>query len=105
LYVTVLDPAREDFKKSAQEFMDRADAVILHDRANHDRANHDRANDARANGGVTWSGVSLKPVAGRPVFRIAPPLYVTGEIVDFVRGFLAGAATADSLPNLRLGSE
>jgi hypothetical protein len=27
----------------------------------------------------------LKPVAERPVFRIAPPPYVTPEIVAFVR--------------------
>ena len=69
LYMTVLDPGTEDFKKSAQEFMDRAEAVILHEGA-----------------GVGWQGVSLKPVAGRPVFRIAPPAYVTEEIVEFVRG-------------------
>ena len=31
LYLTVLDPNTEDFKKSAQEFLDRADAVILHE--------------------------------------------------------------------------
>src|ERR1700746_239630 len=30
LYITVLDPSTEDFKTSAQEFLDRADAVILH---------------------------------------------------------------------------
>ena len=28
LYLTVLDPSTADFKKSAQEFMDRADAAI-----------------------------------------------------------------------------
>ena len=33
LYLTVLDPATADFKKSAQEFLDRADAVILHESA------------------------------------------------------------------------
>jgi hypothetical protein len=75
LYVTVLDAGREDFKQSAQEFLDRAGAVILHD---------------RANGGAAWQGVSLKPVVGRPVFRIAPPPYVTEEIVGFVRGVVAG---------------
>jgi hypothetical protein len=69
LYVTVLDPATEDFKKSAQEFLDRAGAVILHEGA-----------------GAAWHGVSLKPVAGRTVFRITPPEYVTREIVEFVRG-------------------
>ena len=32
LYLTVLDPATEDFKSSAQQFLDRADAVLLHAR-------------------------------------------------------------------------
>src|SRR5215467_1515122 len=31
LYLTVLDPATADFKASAREFLDRADAVILHE--------------------------------------------------------------------------
>jgi len=70
LYLTVLDPANADFKKSAQEFLDRADAVILHEKEDTMPA---------------WSEISLKPVAGRPMFRICPPLYVTSQIVDFVR--------------------
>jgi hypothetical protein len=69
LYLTVLDPATADFKTSAREFLDRASAVILHG----------------ANG-TAWQGVSVKP--GSPVFKIAPPLYVTPEIVEFVRGKL-----------------
>jgi len=69
LYLTVLDPATVDFKRSAQEFLDLADAVILHQAAN----------------AAAWSGVSLKPVVGRPVFRIQPPQYVTGEIIAFVK--------------------
>jgi hypothetical protein len=68
LYLTVLDPAIKDFKESAQEFLDRADAVILHD------------SDPAA-----WDRVSLKPVAKRPLFRIHPPPYVTQQIVDFVK--------------------
>jgi hypothetical protein len=71
VYLTVLDPATEDFKLSAQEFLDRADAVILHEHS-------DRTKFA-------WNGVSLKPAAGRPVFRIKPPAYVTPEIVEFVK--------------------
>jgi hypothetical protein len=71
LYFTVLDPATADFKKSAQEFMDQADAVILH-----------------ANRTQAWRDISLKPVAGRPLFRICPPEYVTAQIVEFVRGRL-----------------
>ncbi|MFZ0419766.1 MAG: hypothetical protein WAM04_16830 [Candidatus Sulfotelmatobacter sp.] len=82
LYLTVLDPSTEDFKKSAQEFLDRAGAVILHDRANAETA---------------WQRVSLKPAAGRPIFRISPPPYVTAEIVEFVRTFLANTTKADSL--------
>jgi hypothetical protein len=70
LYLTVLDPATADFKRSAQEFLDRADAIILHQ---------------RTVGGSAWEGVSLKPVVGRPVFHISPPDYVTAEIVEFVR--------------------
>jgi hypothetical protein len=88
LYVTVLDPRTEDFKKSAQEFLDRAGAVILHDRD-----------------GAAWQGISLKPVAGRPVFRITPPPYVTAEMVEFVRGVVAEARTAGSSLSLQLGSE
>ncbi|MGB6027034.1 MAG: hypothetical protein WA254_13690 [Candidatus Sulfotelmatobacter sp.] len=81
LYLTVLDPGTEDFKTSAREFLDRAGAVILHD---------------AAKTGAAWQSVSLKPVVGRPVFRIAPPPYVTAEIVEFVRSSVALHATADS---------
>jgi hypothetical protein len=70
LYLTVLDPATADFKKSAQEFLDRADAVILHERKVQSPA---------------WREISLKPVAGRPVFRISPPPYVTSAMIEFVR--------------------
>ncbi len=76
LYLTVLDPATEDFKKSAQEFLDRAGAVILHDSSN-----------------AVWQNVSLKPVVGKPVFRITPPPYVTPEIVEFVRSRIAEGVT------------
>jgi hypothetical protein len=81
LYLTVLDPGTEDFKTSAREFLDRADAVILHDGSKSKTA---------------WQSVSLKPVAGRPLFRITPPPYVTQEIVDFVRSSVALDAAADS---------
>lgn len=69
LYLTVLDASTADFKASAKEYLDRADAVILHHEV----------------GQPAWSGISLKPVAGKPIFRITPPPYVTPEIVDFVR--------------------
>jgi hypothetical protein len=69
LYLTMLDPATADFKNSAREFLDRADAVILHERT----------------GGAAWQSVSLKPVSAKPMFRITPPRYVTPAIVEFVR--------------------
>ena len=72
VYLTVLDPSTGDFKNSAREFMDRANAVILHE----------------APDGPAWQAVSLKPVSDRPVFRITPPPYVTPEIAAFVRTFL-----------------
>lgn len=74
LYLTVLDPGTEDFKSSAQEFLDRSDAVLLHEQPDGE--------------GTAWERVSLKPVADRPMFQIRPPMYVTAEIVEFVRSSL-----------------
>src|SRR5258708_3208031 len=48
LYLTVLDPHNADFKTSAQTFLDRADAVLLH--------------AAGGSEGTVWERVSLKPV-------------------------------------------
>ena len=69
LYLTVLDAANPDFKASAKEYLDRADAVIPHDGIAH----------------PAWSRVSLKPVAGKPTFLISPRQYVTPELIEFVR--------------------
>lgn len=77
LYLMVLDPQTADFKSSAQEFLDRADAVLLH-------ANPSAANPA-------WERVSLPPIGDRPVFVIQPPQYVTPELVEFVRTRLASS--------------
>jgi len=71
LYLTVLDPRTADFKASAQTFLDRADAVLLHSVAD--------SNDP------AWERVSLKPVIDRPMFAIRPPNYLTPEVVEFVR--------------------
>lgn len=81
LYLTVLDPATADFKNSAKEFLDRANAVILH--------------EAPA---AEWQQISLKPVKDRPVFHITPPEYVTPEIVEFVRKSVA-AQNSNELTN------
>jgi hypothetical protein len=82
IYMTVLDPATADFKASAREFLDRADAVILHETE-----------------GVPpqWQRVSLKPAAGVPTFAIKPPNYVTEPVIEFVRRHLpAGLITGSS---------
>ncbi len=52
--------------------LDRATAVILHENKS----------------GTAWNDVSLKPIAGKPIFRITPPPYVTPELVEFVRARL-----------------
>ena len=76
LYLPVLDYATSDFKESAREFLDRADAVILHQPLFSDAP-------------PAWDGVSLKLIAGKPVFPIRPPQYLSAEIVEFVRERLA----------------
>jgi hypothetical protein len=73
LYIIVLDPSTTDFKTSAREFMDRADAAILHETRNDNPA---------------WKDVSLKPIVNKPMFQITPPPYVTPEVADFVRSRL-----------------
>lgn len=73
LYFSVLDFANPDFKDSARDFLDRADAIVVQN----------------AGSSPEWQGVSLKPVTGKPVFPITPPAYVTPEIAEFVRNRLA----------------
>lgn len=73
LYLTVLDPATADFKNSAREFLDRADAVILH-----------AAGEEKS----AWNGISLNSNREQQIFRISPPPYVTPEIIAFVKSRL-----------------
>jgi hypothetical protein len=74
VYLSVLDPATEDFKASALEFLDRASGIVMH------------------TGDVPhWEKVSGKLLANKPVFRVTPPEYVTDEMVEFVRRKIAGA--------------
>jgi hypothetical protein len=77
LYLSVLDADKADFKVSANEFLDRADAVIFHN----------------SGSGPQWQGVDVERISGKPSFSIQPPPYVTPEIVDFVRQKLARSAT------------
>jgi hypothetical protein len=76
VYISVLDPATEDFKSSAQQFLARADAVVLH-----------RSGSCEPR----WKGV---PLPNRPVFVIDPPEYVSSEVVEFVARRLEAARHA-----------
>jgi hypothetical protein len=77
LYLSVLDPETADFKDSARYFLDRADAVLV---------------PAGELGRPAWKGISLKLVEGTPVLPMRPPVYVTEEVVEFVRRRLMSGA-------------
>jgi hypothetical protein len=81
LYISVLDSGTEDFKPSAQEFLGRADAVILHQVA-----------DTRP----CWPGVSLPST--QPVFMVHPPEYVSAKVIEFVERRLTPALSEARLP-------
>jgi hypothetical protein len=78
LYLTVLDPAVADFKASAQEFLDRADGVVLHDGPHTPE----------------WNSVSLRPVVNRPTFVVRHPNYVPADLVEFVRTSIPAKAAS-----------
>lgn len=68
LYLSVLDPAVEDFKTSAIAAFGRANALVV------------------ADGDISrCKSISLDEAPNRPVFRIKPPQYVTPEIIGFVQ--------------------
>ena len=69
IYISVLDPATEDFKASAQKYLERADAVVVHRKGSRE---------------PLWPGISLPSATDRPVFVIDPPDYVSSEVVEFV---------------------
>jgi len=70
IYLSVVDPEVEDFKASALLYLDRADAVLA---------------PKGVLGRPAWKGESLRLVEGTPVLEMRPPVYVSDEIVEFVR--------------------
>jgi hypothetical protein len=66
LYLTVLDPAVDDFKDSARRFLADADAVLL-----------------SSNGPA--SAVSEEALDRKLCFEIPPPTYMSDGLVEFVR--------------------
>lgn len=71
LYLAVLDFSREDFKASAREFLDRADAYVVVSPTGAEPA---------------WDKVSLKPLTEKPVFPAAPGAPCPPALLDFIRG-------------------
>jgi hypothetical protein len=77
IYLSVLDPETVDFKESAKYFLDRADAVLVAE---------------GELGRPEWKGISLKLLQGTPVLAMRPPVYVTDEVVGFIRERLQARA-------------
>ena len=83
LYLTVLDPATKDFKDSARNFLDRADAcLVLEPGLEHS----------------VWEGISLELVRSKSLFSIRRGCYVTPEIVGFVEAQLQASNHVPALP-------
>ncbi|MGH9812515.1 MAG: hypothetical protein ACRD4T_05200, partial [Candidatus Acidiferrales bacterium] len=70
LYLPVLDFSNPDFKDSAREFLDRADAYVVL---------------ASARTEPSWDDVSLAPLTNRPVFLAWPHQICPPELQDFLR--------------------
>ncbi|HEU5341441.1 hypothetical protein [Edaphobacter sp.] len=62
VYLSVIDPAVEDFKLSARELLERADAVLVQE-----------------------GSLRNIVVEGTTVLAMRPPVYVTAEVAEFVR--------------------
>jgi hypothetical protein len=73
VYLSVLDPSVQDFKDSARLYLDRANAVLIPE------------------GTLVkpeWKGISRRLLQGTPVLAMRPPVYVTGEVMEFLRSAL-----------------
>jgi len=77
LYLLVIDPAVEDFKDSAREFLSRASAFIVNTGGNAAAGLPAKA--------VTASAVAPPSLPPQPKFAIRPPEFVTPELLAFIR--------------------
>ncbi len=75
LYLSVLDYGTADFKSSAREFLDRADAVLLHAESRELMPN--------------WENVSSRLFVAKPTFLVRHGDYMPPELVEFVAGKIA----------------
>ena len=99
LYLTVLDPAIQDFKPSAQYFLDRADAVLWSGRGIQLTAwltgvpSH--PSFAAANEGWGTQVALLTLLRSKPQFFVDAPDYMSAALTEFVRERVAARALAD----------
>jgi hypothetical protein len=77
LYLVVLDYSVQDFKASAQKYLDRADAFIVFQ---------------NETGIPIWRNISLKPLFRKPVFELPRGVYKSVKISEFVRDTAEAAA-------------
>jgi molybdopterin-guanine dinucleotide biosynthesis protein len=70
VYLALLDPSNADFKPSALRYLDRADALLL-------------LSPLPEN--PVWPQVSANLLRRLPSFAVAPPEYLTGDVIAFVR--------------------
>ncbi|HYM10407.1 MAG TPA: hypothetical protein VEU62_06730 [Bryobacterales bacterium] len=78
LYVMVLDGGTADFKPSARENLDRADAFLLLE-----------GPGTEARGQPAWQDVPRGLIERRPLFRVRPPDYFTPDLLPLLRSKLA----------------
>lgn len=81
LYLTVLDPAIQDFKPSAQYFLDRADAVLW-------------SGTQSAPEEPAWPSEWLTLLRTKPQFFVGAPEYMSGSLTEFVRDKVAARVVA-----------
>ena len=83
LFLSVLDPAVGDFKSSARRYLDRADAILM-----------PASSDAAA---PAWHSELRSTLARGRVLRFAAPVYVTEEMIEFVRSRIQPATGLDAV--------
>jgi hypothetical protein len=83
VYLTVLEPAKKDFKISAQKFLGRADAFLS---LSPNLESH------------LWEDISFDELRTKPVFSISRDAYVTPEIAEFVEARLTSQQSAQYVP-------
>ena len=84
VYLSVLDPTAQDFKPSAQYFLDRADAVVWSGGA----AETEVARTA-------WSPGLLRVARSKTQFTVQAPTYTSKSLTEFVKQRIAVCGTKE----------